>query len=126
MRVRFPILILFLSAVFSAKSQYYYRDIVLTRQNQENWKLYQDQKVKKVDIQSLDANNEPTPGFECLQSVSADFSSISTYTKSANTPASNLIAYYDELGRLVKTTDTSDTYKSTTTIVIMRRDRSSA
>jgi YD repeat-containing protein len=115
MRVRFPILILFLSAVFSAKSQYYYRDIVLTRQSQENWKLYRDQKVKKVDIQSLDANSEPTPGFECLQSVSADFGSISTYTKSANTPPSNLIANYDELGRLVKTTDTSDTYKSTTT-----------
>jgi len=114
MRVRIPLLIVFLLTIFTAKSQYYYKDIVLTRQNQANWKLFHDHKVKEADMLSLDANNEPTEGFSCTQTFSADYSTITTYTKSANMPASSLIASYDRNGRLISTTDTSDTYKSTT------------
>jgi YD repeat-containing protein len=114
MRVRFSILIVFLLEVFSAKSQYYYKDILLTKQNQENWKTYHDSKVKEVSIQSIDANNEMTPGFTCTQTITPDFGEISTFTKSANIPPSMLTAFYDRNGRLLKTIDTSDTYNSTT------------
>ena len=47
MRVRFSIIIVFLLAFFSVKSQYYYKDIVLARKNQDNWKSYRDQKYGK-------------------------------------------------------------------------------
>lgn len=114
MHVRFFLLFIFLLNVLPAKSQYYYKDIVLSRQNQENWKAFRDQKVKEVNIQSIDANNESTPGFDCTQVISPDFSSVTTFTKSANTPASTLTTYYDRSGRIIKTVDTSDTYKSTT------------
>lgn len=111
---RFPITILLLMAVCSAKSQYYYKDIVLSKQNQENWKSLKDQKAKEVNIVSLDANDEPTPGFTCTQKISSDFSSISTYTKSTDIPESTVTTYYNPIGRLIKTVDTSDTYKSVT------------
>jgi hypothetical protein len=111
---RIPITFVFLLAFFSARSQYYYKDILLTRQNQAGWKSFHDQKVKEVNIQSIDANNEMTPGFTCTQTISPDFSSITTFTKSADIPASTLTVYYDRNGRPVKTVDTSDTYKSTT------------
>jgi len=114
MRERFSLIFVLLLVVFSANSQYYYKDILLARQNQENWKSFHDQKVREVSIQSIDANNEPTPDFTCMQKVTPDFSSISTFTKSTNVPASTLTAYYDQSGRMVKTVDTSDTYKSTT------------
>jgi YD repeat-containing protein len=114
MRDRFSLIFVFLLVVFSANSQYYYKDILLARQNQENWKNFHDQKVRQVSIQSIDANNEPTPDFTCMQKVAADFSSISTFTKSTNVPASTLTAYYDQSGRMTRTVDTSDTYKSTT------------
>jgi hypothetical protein len=114
MRGRFPLIFLFLVTAFSVKSQYYYKDILLTRQNQNNLKLFHDHKVKEVSIQSIDANNELTPGFTCTQHISSDFSSISTYTKSAGTTASTLTAYYGHNGQLIKTVDTSDTYQSTT------------
>jgi hypothetical protein len=110
----FPVFFAFLLTGFSAKSQYYYKDILLTRQNQANWKAYHDQKVKEVSIQSIDANNEMTPDFVCKQTVTPDFSEISTYTKSANIPPSTLTAFYDRNGRMIKTIDTSDTYNSTT------------
>jgi len=114
MRIRFSVLIIMMLAFSGAKSQYYYKDILLTRQNQDNWKLYQSQKVKEADLQSLESNNEQTPGFTCIQSVSPDFSEILTYTKSANRPASTMTTLYDGSGRPLRTIDTSDTYQSTT------------
>jgi hypothetical protein len=114
MRVRFSLIIFFLLTAISAKSQYYFKDILLTRQNQDNCKSYRDRNVKEVDIQSIDANNELTPGFICMQSVAPDFSSILTYTKSAGISPSVLTTFYDVNGRLIKAVDTSDTYNSTT------------
>jgi YD repeat-containing protein len=111
---RFPLIIFLLLIAFSSKSQYYYKDIVLTRQNQDNWKSLHNQKIREVNIVSIDANDEPTPGFICTQKISSDFSSISTYTKSADIPESTVTTYYDPNGRPIKTVDTSDTYKSTT------------
>jgi hypothetical protein len=114
MRERISLLFVLMLVVFSANAQYYYKDILLARQNQENWKAFHDQKVREVTIQSIDANNEPTPDFTCMQKVASDFSSIATFTKSTNVPASTLTAYYDPSGKMIKTVDTSDTYKSTT------------
>jgi YD repeat-containing protein len=114
MRGRFPFIIALLMAACSAKSQYYYKDIILSKQNQENWKSLRDQKAKEVNIVSLDANDEPTPGFTCTQKISSDFSSISTYTKSTDIPESTVTTYYNPIGRLIKTVDTSDTFKSVT------------
>lgn len=114
MRERISLIVVLLLAVFTANSQYYYKDILLTRQNQETWKTFHDKKVREVNIQSIDANNEQTPDFTCVQKVASDFSAISTFTKSTNVPASTLTAYYDQSGRMIKTVDTSDTYKSTT------------
>ena len=111
---RFPITFVFLLTFFSARSQYYYKDILLMRQNQAGWKSFRVQKVKEVNIQSIDANNEMTPGFTCTQTISPDFSSITTFTKSADMAPSTLTVYYDRNGRPVKTVDSSDTYKSIT------------
>ncbi len=114
MRGRFPLIIALLMASGSARSQYYYKDIILSRQNQENLKSLKEQKAKEVNIVSLDANDEPTPGFVCTQKISSDFSSISTYTKSTDIPESTVTSYYNPNGRLIKTVDTSDTFKSVT------------
>jgi len=114
MRERIFLILVLLPVVFTANSQYYYKDILLARQNQDNWKSFHDKKVREVSIQSIDANNEQTPDFTCMQKVTTDFKSIETFTKSANVPASTLTAYYDPSGRMIKTVDTSDTYKSTT------------
>ena len=117
MHIRFSLLVVLGVGFLSAKSQYYYKDIVLVRQNQENWKLYLNQKVREINISSIDANDELTPGFTCKQSISPSSGSLVTYTKSSNIPASALTAFYDGNGRLVKTVDTSDTYNSTTEYV---------
>ncbi len=57
---RFPFIIALMMVSGSARSQYYYKDIILSRQNQENLKSLREQKAKEVNIVSLDANDEPT------------------------------------------------------------------
>ena len=111
---RFLVLFALLTSGFYAKSQYFYKDIVQTLQNRDNWKLLMEQKVREVNIFSIDANNEMTPGFVCTQKIASDFSYISTFTKSANTAESTLTTFYGTDGKLIKTEDTSDTYKSIT------------
>lgn len=110
---RFFFLVCFISS-FTVKSQYYFKDILLTRQNQENWNGYRDKKVKEVDIHSIDANDEMTPGFICTLRISPDFSKITTFTKSNDIAASTLQTFYDPHGLIIKTIDTSDSYKSVT------------
>ncbi len=108
----FLVLILSLTAL-SGSSQYYYKDILLNRQTQDTWKSYFTNKVSKVTILSTEKNGEPTPDFICTQTVSPDYHSIQTFTKSADVQSSNLQTFYDVKGRLVQTVDTSDRYKST-------------
>jgi YD repeat-containing protein len=104
--------LIFMLASLSGRAQYFYKDIVLTRQTQDTRKIYSDNKVKKVTILSTERNGEATPGFICTQRIAPDYHSIETFTKSADVTSSSLQAFYDAKGRLLKTVDTSDTYQS--------------
>jgi hypothetical protein len=111
---RYFLALIFILAAASGRSQYYYKDILDTRQTQLTWKSYFANKVGKVDILSTERNGEATPGFECTQTVSRDYHTIQTFTKSADVQPSILQSFYDVNGRLTKTVDTSDAYNSTT------------
>jgi YD repeat-containing protein len=106
------LLLIILSQVSSA--QFYYKDIVLTKQAADKWKSYKDNNVKSVKLLSFEPNNQPTDGFTCEQTCNRDFSEISTHTQSSLTSESFLTAYYDSKGMLKKTIDTSDRFQSTT------------
>jgi YD repeat-containing protein len=95
-------------------AQYYYKDIVSTKQNMDKWKLFKQNRVKQVQLSSFDGAGQPAEGFEVRQEVAEDFSSVTTFTHSNMAAPSVLIAFYDGNGRLKKTLDTSDTYQSTT------------
>jgi hypothetical protein len=115
MKITRYFLILILAGIYCpAGAQYYYKDIVAPRQTQDTWKAYRSSKVSKVNILSTEPDGSPTPGFACSQTISPDYKSAETFTKSANVQASDLRTFYDPQGRVVKTIDSSDTYKSTT------------
>lgn len=103
-------LILFMTN--GAMAQYYYKDILLTRQTNQIWKTFKENKISSVQLISYESNGSPTEGFDCRQTIAADFSTINTYTHSSSSSVSDLFAYYDTKG-LIKTVDTSDTYQST-------------
>jgi YD repeat-containing protein len=98
----------------TCQGQYYYKDIIVLRQTEGSWKTYHDNRVKSVALSSYEANGQATEGFTGEQTVSPDFTEITTYTKSNQNVPSNLISVYDSRGLLRKTVDTSESYQSTT------------
>jgi YD repeat-containing protein len=97
----------------ASTAQFYYKDLVATRQNTAQWKLFHQNKVRSVKLNSFEGG-EPTEGFLGEQEVSGDFSRITTHTKSARTTESWIITAYSPQGLPLKVTDTSDTYRSIT------------
>jgi YD repeat-containing protein len=100
--------------VQSAFTQYYYQDIIATRQVAEKWNAYKDHKVKTVNIFSFESDEKPTEGFSCNQNVRSDYSEISTHTKSELARESTFTTYYNANGQPIKTYDTSKAYQSIT------------
>ncbi|HEX9512727.1 MAG TPA: hypothetical protein VF939_19680 [Puia sp.] len=94
-------------------AQYYYKDLVVTKQTAGQWRQYKDNKVSSVKLESFESDGQPSEGFVGDQEVTGDFSRITTHTRSSGTPDSWILAYYSPSGLLVKIVDTSDTYQST-------------
>lgn len=101
-------LLIVLTQVCSA--QYYYKDLVTTRQNERRWSLYKENRVKSVKLSSFERDGKPAEDFTGDQEVSAE--SLTTHTKASGNTESWIIATYTPQGLTQKITDTSDTYRS--------------
>src|SRR5258708_5578382 len=75
-------------------AQYYYKDLVVTRQTAGQWRQYKDNKVSSVKLESFESDGQPSEGFVGDQEVTGDFSRITTHTRSSGTPDSWILAYY--------------------------------
>jgi YD repeat-containing protein len=111
--IKLPIgCLLFCVITQACEAQYYYKDLVVNRENSARWQTYHDNHVKAVTLKSLESDGKPTEGFTGDQAVSADYLHITTHTKTSGTVDSWIIADYSPKGRLIKNTDTSDTYQN--------------
>ena len=104
----------FVTFALTALGQYYYKDIIVSKETTEKWKDYKESNVKSINISSFEGNGQPTEGFIGKISIAGDFSQISTYTRSDENQASTLIAKYNAQGLLINTVDTSDRFESIT------------
>lgn len=113
--IKLPIGCLLLCIISQAsEAQYYYKDLLANQQTTHRWKLYRENRVKAVTLSSTEADGKPTEGFLGEQEVAADFSRITTHTKTSGTADSWIITDYSPQGRILKNTDTSDTYENVT------------
>ena len=106
--------LLFFAMTQAGEAQYYYKDLVVTRENSAGWQSYRDNHVKAVALVSLESDGKPTEGFVGDQQVSADHLHITTHTKTSGTTDSWIITDYSPKGYLIKNTDTSDTFQNST------------
>jgi len=100
-----------------ANAQYYYKDILGTKQVIAERKTLQDQKKRTVVVKSFEADGNPSEGFFCEKKISKDYRKIETYTKSLATGRSIVTSYFDKKGLLIKTTDSSETNFSSITYI---------
>jgi YD repeat-containing protein len=98
-----------------ANAQFYYKDIISTRQNIAKWQAYKAARVRSVRVNSFEADGQPTDGFQLDQTINSDFSGMTTHSKANGATETWTFATYSPEGLLTSITDTSDTYQSVST-----------
>lgn len=95
-----------------ANAQYYYKDIVSTLQNNAKWKTLKAAGVQSVRLSSTEGDGRPTEGFDVEQTISPDFSGMTTHSKTNGSTETWTFNTYSPQGLLTGVTDTSDGYQS--------------
>jgi len=108
--------IVFLLALISnpATAQYYYKDLLSVQQANNEKKLMQQQKIRKVTIHSFEADGSPSEGFRCEKKISRDQKEVETVSMSQGTNPSITMAYYNNNGWITAATDSSDITSAST------------
>jgi YD repeat-containing protein len=97
--------VIFLS--FFSKAQYYYTDIISTNETTATIKLYQQNKVSRVLLNSFNADGTKTEGFYIEQVFSPSAQTIKTISRSGIFDESVLTTYFNTNAQVVKTIDSS-------------------
>ncbi len=105
------LLILLLPAF--GECQFYYNDIITTKQTNDQYALLIKNNIHYVSAKSFEADQTQTPDFKLEQSISKDGKSIVTTSASSNTGNTISTSFYEN-SQLVKTMDSSDNIHSTT------------
>lgn len=98
-----------------AQAQYYYQDIINTENTIKEHRQYRENKIGRIRIISYDDHNEPNQNFHCVKEFSDDFKKIITRTGSLETGNSVVYSYFDDQGKIMRSTDSTsrsvnDTY----------------
>ncbi len=92
----------------TSNAQYYYKDIIVSKQTIETAAKYRSQKIHSVNVVSFENTGERTEDFAGIQTISSDYRRITTTFKTPEYGESELTTYYDVQGRLTKSIDTAD------------------
>jgi hypothetical protein len=102
------VLSVLLASVFNAlQAQHYYKDIITNNQILAEMKLYKEQKINKIIIKSFEEDGSESEGFFCEKKISKNYKKSSLFTRSDFNFASEMIANYNEDGKLLNTYDSS-------------------
>lgn len=100
-------------------SQYYYKDLVVTRQIFGQMQRMKAAGVKSVVLSSFEADGQPAEGFAGSQQLNSSYTQMTTSTQSVTGDSSMLVSYFNAEGVLVKTVDTTDGAGSTTQYIYL-------
>ncbi len=112
--MKFLLLPLLLSFCLTASAQYYYKDIVGTKETAQTIAAYKTNGVKRVLVNSYDATNTKIDDFYVEQVFAPAAQMLKTITRSAGTDATVLSAITNNEGRVIKTIDSTGNMTSTT------------
>ncbi|MEJ7766174.1 MAG: hypothetical protein WKF89_00075 [Chitinophagaceae bacterium] len=107
------VMMLLTATSLTALCQYYYKDLETTKQINDTYKIYKTNKINLVTLKSFQGKIPVTEGFLCEQKVNLSRNQVFTYTKTSDLGESFFTAYYNALGLLTRTTDSSQEAVST-------------
>ena len=102
---------------FSSQAQYYYKDIVGTKESSELIKTYMKNKVSAVVLTSYDADDVKSDNLFVQQRFFPDTKVLKTITGTGedNANTSSVFTYADDKGNIIKTVDSTGVVVNTTT-----------
>lgn len=103
-----------LFTVSTLQAQYYYKDIIGTKESADLITSYRNNKVRTVTLNSYTVNNTPIDNFSIQQEFLPAQQALRTITRSEYTRPSYLTSFIDANGRVIKTLDSSDGVVNTT------------
>ena len=105
---KIPAFIFFvLSTIFSAKAQFYYKDIISNKQLLTEMALYKQNKVREVNLKSFEDDGSESEGFFCEKKISKDYKRSELFTRSDVSGASLFTSLFNSQGQLLQTNDSS-------------------
>jgi hypothetical protein len=105
---KWTLLIVFVFTLTNAlKGQYYYQDLVMLGNNNEQFRLMKKERVTKVTAKSVEATGEVTEGFVMEQTFNASYSQLRSTTQVPGSMPSTLVNYYNGQGLLYRTVDSN-------------------
>lgn len=101
---------------FASSAQYYYKDIVGTKESSDQLRIYIRNKVSRVLLSSYDADDTKSDNFFVQQEFSPATKTLKTITATgaADQNTSTLYTYADANGNMIKTVDSTGIVVSTT------------
>jgi YD repeat-containing protein len=90
------------------QAQYYYKDVVVTAQIADNYRLLRANKITGVQVMPYELDNPLKEGVTLKQTIYPGQSLVVTYTKVPDAGESWLKAYYSEAGQLTTTVDSTE------------------
>ncbi|WP_291911425.1 hypothetical protein [Chitinophaga sp. CB10] len=96
-----------LGIAFTARSQYYYQDIVNTQRTIATMAVLKEQQVAAQMVQTFDPGMQPDRDFKCIRLVSPTGHQLRAVTNSSATGYEVLVSTFSSKGLLTKTVDST-------------------
>lgn len=112
--MRLLLLLIFSGFTCIASAQYYFNDILTTRQTNKQYKLLKDNSIQQVTAKSFEADGTISEDFSLTQQLSQNSTVITTTSEHTGSGKTISIAQYNN-NKIKKSTDSSDHIKSITT-----------
>lgn len=119
MRVVF--LLIYSTITILASGQYYFNDILTTRQTNKQYRLLKDNNVQEVTARSFEADGSLSEGFALTQEFSQNSTVITTLSEHPGTGKTISTSWYNN-NKIRKTVDSTDNIKSTITYTYNNND----
>jgi hypothetical protein len=110
-------------ALTIVNAQYYYKDILSTKQVIAEMAQLKEQKIKTVSLKSFEDDGSPSEGFFCEKRLSKNYSTTKMLTKSFVTGASVFTSSFNNKGLLIQTIDSSEISSSTSVYSYVDNDK---
>src|SRR4249919_2828957 len=111
--MRLLFLLTFVTITGMVSGQYYFNDILTTKQTNKQYKLLKDNNIKQVTEKSFEAEGTRSEGFSLTQQLSENSTIITTVSEHPGSPRTISTSQYNN-NKIKKTIDSSDNIKSIT------------